>query len=149
MFEFLKRRRHRERYRAAMTVYVAVYTYARLTAGDKARVGEWVREFLEGRRSSGGFTYLEFDMFFDARSKAAFWAVAMNALGIPPAIPGEHWDIPNPAGWWRRHGEIDRLLLHFRPYNPTTTEVENYLSSKGIDVGAIDLMARNRRVIRL
>jgi hypothetical protein len=146
LFEFLKRRRYRERFRAALAVYVAAYTYELLTASDKACVREWIREFAEWRGTWSGITFFEFDMFLDARAKAAFWAVAMNDLGIPPSIPGEHWDIPSTPGWWSRHREVDRLLLHFRPYNATTTEVENYLLSKGIDVGAIDLLERNRRV---
>jgi hypothetical protein len=63
----------------------------------------------------------------------------MKSLGIPPAIPGEVWQIPAQPRWFSRFSVVNQLLRDWRPFNETTSQVEDYLKSKGVDVTTMDL----------
>jgi hypothetical protein len=129
------------RYRAALTIYLAAYTYHHLSQSDRNRISGWVRSLIDGRFNPA-FSFKEYEMFLPVRTKAAFWAVAMKSLSISPAIPGEVWDIPSQPRWWNRFSVVNTLILDFRPLNPSTRKAEDYLASKGADVTAIDLQAK-------
>jgi hypothetical protein len=140
-FAHLKQWQVRQRYRAALTIYVASYTYKTLSIHDQCRISDWVKDLIDGQFNPS-FSFKEYELFLPIHTKAAFWAVAMNALGIPPAVPGETWLIPRQRGWLRRFGVINKLIRDWRPFNATTTQVQEFLNSKGIDTSTIDLQAR-------
>lgn len=137
----IKQWRVRQRYRAALTIYVASYTYKTLSVDDQWRISNWIKTLIDGQFNPA-FSFKEYELFLPIHIKAAFWAVAMNALGIPPAVPGETWLIPSQRRWLSRFGVINKLIRDWRPFNATTTEVERFLNSKGVDASAIDLQAR-------
>jgi len=87
------------------------------------------------------FSFKEFELFLPVRAKAAFWALAMNSLGIPPMVPGEVWQIPVQSRW-RNIRLANRLILDWRSFDPTTIQVRDYLKSKGADVTTIHLAAK-------
>lgn len=140
-FQRLKQRKVRRRYDAALTIYVAAYTYGHLSTTDQKRVADWIKNLIDGGFLPA-FSFMEFKLFMQVKAKAAFWAVAMKSLGIPPSIPGEVWQIPAQPRWGSRFSVVNKLLGNWRLIGPTTTEAENYLISKGIDVTSIDLHAR-------
>jgi hypothetical protein len=98
LFQYLKQWQVRRRYRAALTIYLASYTYRYLSLDDQHRVSDWTRNLIDGKFNPA-FSFKEFELFLPVRAKAAFWAVAMNSLGIPPAGPGELWQIPVQSRW--------------------------------------------------
>jgi hypothetical protein len=141
LFQHLKQKQVRRRYRAALTIYVAAYTYRHLSLDDQSRISDWVRNLIDGKFNPA-FSFKEFELFLPVRAKAAFWAVAMKSLGIPPAVPGEDWRIPIQPRFLSRFSVVNKLLLDWRLRSAATTQVEDYLKAKGIDVTAIDLQAR-------
>jgi hypothetical protein len=141
LFQHLKQRRFRRRYLAALTIYLAAYTYRHLPAADQNRISDWVRNLIEGQFNPA-FSFKEFELFLPIRAKAAHWAVAMKALGIPPAVSGEDWQIPAQPRWLSRFWVVNKLMLNWRLCSAATTQAEEYLQSKGIDVSTIDLQAR-------
>lgn len=138
LFQPLRQRRVRRQYCAALTIYVASYTYKSLSRDDQIRISIWVKNLIDGKFNPA-FSFKEFELFLPVHAKAAFWAVAMKSLGISPAIPGETWPIPAQPRWMSRFGVVNQLLRNWRPFNSTTTQVESYLKSKGVDVTTMDL----------
>jgi hypothetical protein len=141
LFHRLRQWQVRRRYLAALTIYVASYTYRHLSPDDQNRISDWVRNLIDGRFNPA-FSFKEYELFLPIHAKAAFWAVAMKSLGIPPAIPGEVWQIPAQPRWRNRFSVVNKLILDWRPFNAITTQVQDYLKSKGVDVTSIDLQAR-------
>ena len=141
LFQRLKQWQVRRRYQAALVIYVASYTYRHLSMDDQRRISDWVKNLIEGKFTVM-VSFKDYELFWPIRAKAAYWAVAMKSLGIPPAIPGEVWEIPNQPRWRHRFTVVNKLLRDFRPFNRTTTQVQDYLKSKGVDVTTIDLQAR-------
>ena len=141
LFEHLKQWRVRRRYQAALAIYVASYTYRQLSMDDQRRISDWVKNLIDGKITVL-VSFKDYELFMPVRAKAAYWAVAMKSLGIPPAIPGEVWEIPGQSRWRHRFSVVNKLLQDFRPFSSTTTQVQDYLKSKGVDVTNIDLQAR-------
>jgi hypothetical protein len=140
-FQRLKHWQFRRRYRAALTIYIASYTYKTLSSEDQGRISNWVRNLIDGKFNPA-FSFKEFELFLPMHAKAAFWAVAMKSLGIPPAVPGEIWRIPPQPRWLSRFGVANKLIRDWRPFNAITTQVQEFLKSKGVDVSTIDLQTR-------
>jgi hypothetical protein len=141
LIQHLKQWQVRRRYRAALTIYVAAYTYRHLCPDDQNRISDWVRHLIDGKFNPA-FSFKEFELFLPVHAKAAFWAVAMKSLAIPPAVPGEVWQIPVQPRWRSRFSVVNKLLRDWRPYNTTTNKVQDYLKSKDVDVTTMDLQAR-------
>lgn len=140
LFRYLKERQVRRRYRTALIIYLASYTYLHLSSGDQSRVSNWIRNLIDGKFNPA-FSFKEFELFLPVRAKAAFWAVALNSLGIPPAVSGEVWQLPIKSRW----GNIrlaNKMILNWRLSSPATIQVQDYLKSKGVDVTTIDLGAK-------
>ena len=140
LFQYLKQRQSRRRYRAALTIYLASYTYTHLSSYDKNRITDWIRNLIDGKFNPA-FSFMDFQLFLPVRAKATFWAVAMHSLGIPPAVPREVWLIPSKSRW----GNIrlaNKMMLDWRSFSPTTIQAQDYLKSKGVDVTNIDLEAK-------
>jgi hypothetical protein len=142
LFQKLRERKFRRRYVAALTIYEAAYTYKQLSRSDQQRICEWIRHMIDDWFNPA-FSYKEFELFLPMRGKAPFWAVAMKALDIPPAIPGEVWQFPAQVRRWSRIRLANKLILDWRLLSEGTTQAADYLTSKGVDVAAIDLGARN------
>ena len=87
LFQRLKQRQVRRRYQAALAIYVASHTYRHLSMDDQLRISDWVKNLIE-EKSTVLVTFKDYELFWPVRAKAAYWAVAMKSLGIPPAIPG-------------------------------------------------------------
>jgi hypothetical protein len=141
LFKKLKDRKFQRQYIAALTIYEAAFTYKRLSRQEQARVNEWIRHRIDDRFLPAS-SYKEFELFMTVRGKAGFWAVAMKVLDIPPAIPGEVWQVSAPSRWMRLFGGISNMYFDWRLLSEGTTQAEEYLKSKGVDVAAIDLNAR-------
>jgi len=43
LFQFFKQRQFRRRYRAALTIYLASYTYGHISLDDRNRISDWIR----------------------------------------------------------------------------------------------------------
>ena len=140
-FRHVTQRRGQRRYKTALTIYLAIHTYLNLPATDRDRVSAWVKELIDGKFNPS-FSFKEFELFLPVYAKAAFWAVAMKSLCIPPAVLGEEWQIPDQPRWTNRFSVVNGLLRNWRPSNPTTTKAENYLKSKGVDVTILDPSAK-------
>lgn len=141
LYQLIKQLQFRRRYQTALTIYVAAYTYKSLAPEEQNRVSDWVKNLIDGKFNPS-FSFKEFELFLPIHAKAAFWAVAMKSLGIPPAVAGETWQIPIQRRWMNRFTVVNGLLRNWRPFNPTTSKVEEYLKSKGVDVTTVDLQAR-------
>ena len=140
LFQRLKQQKIRRRYIAALTIYVAAYTYRQLSTTDQNRISDWVRHLIDSGLLPA-FSFKEFELFLQIRAKAAFWAVAMKSLGIPPAIPGEVWQIPGQPRLRSRFSVVNKLLQNWRLIGAPPRK-RRYLKSKGIDVMSIDLHSR-------
>jgi len=141
LFEKLRERKFRRQYVAALTIYEAAYTYKLLSRDDQARINEWIRHAIDDRFNPA-FSYKEFELFLQVKVKAPCWAVAMKVLDIPPAIAGETWQVSVPSRWGRPFGFVSNLFLDWRLLSEATTQAEEYLKKKGVDVSSIDLSAR-------
>lgn len=141
LFKKLRERKFRRQYVAALTIYEAAYTYKLLSREDQARINEWIRHTIDDRFVPA-FSYKEFELFMQVKAKAPFWAVAMKVLDIPPAIAGETWQVSAPSRCGRPFGVVSNLFLDWRLLSEATTQAEEYLKSKGVDVAAIDLNSR-------
>jgi hypothetical protein len=142
LLQKLRERKFRRQYLAALTIYEAAYTYKQLSRSDQQRICEWIRHMIDDRFNPA-FSYKEFELFLLVSAKAPFWAVAMQALDIPPAIAGEVWQFPASVRRWSRIRLANKLILDWRLLSDATRQVGEYLTSKGVDVAAIDLRARN------
>jgi hypothetical protein len=141
LFQKLRERKFRRQYVAALTIYEAAYTYKQLSRSDQQRICEWIRHTIDDWFNPA-FSYKEFELFLPVTGKAPFWAVAMKALDILPAIPGELWQFPDPARRWGRIRRANKLIWDWRLLSEATMQAGEYLKSKGVDVAAIDLKAR-------
>ena len=134
-FDALRRRRFQRRYHAALVVYLAAYTYPRLSPADQQRIDREIEPYYE---RNTGFSAYEFKAFLPVSFKAAFWATVMNDLSIPPAVAGEQWTLPKKRWWADRLAAAHRLVANFRPYNPITNEVRDHLANKGVNVEELE-----------
>jgi hypothetical protein len=131
----IRQSRSRRRYAAALTIIIAGYTYSLLTAIERQKVDEAVSKILTG--TLGGASPFVFQRFYSASLKAACRAFAMAELHIPPAIPGESWNLPKKR-WWMSPTPFD-LLRNYRMSDNATTRAQVYLAARGVDLGALDL----------
>lgn len=145
LLRHLKEARIERKYRTALTIYLAVYTYTKLPVADQDRISAWVKMLIDGKFNPA-FSFKEYELFLPVYAKAAFWAVAMKSLQISPAVPGEEWQFPSQPRWLNRFYVVNKLLRNWRSFNQTTAKVESYLRSKGVDVGTMDL--RSTRLVR-
>jgi hypothetical protein len=134
-FDTLRRHRFQRRYHAALLVYLAAYTYPRLSPADQQRIDREIEQYYE---RNTGFSAYEFKTFLSVSFKAAFWAVVMNELSIPPAVAGEQWTLPKKRWWSDRLAAAHQLVANFRPYNPITNAARERLASKGVNVEALE-----------
>jgi hypothetical protein len=117
-FDALERRRYRRQYRAAWALFLVQGTFSKLSQAQQADITDRVTRLL---LQSGVDAYA-----FPPRSSfyTFFYAAQMKALGIPPALQGERWPLPErfplslldePYSWsspWRisRPSPFNRLL---------------------------------------
>src|SRR5208283_1098830 len=86
------------RYKAALTIHLAAYTFNVMARDERAKVDDKVYSNLNGWLF--GFAKFEFQRMFSPVLKAAWRAYAMSDLGIPPAIEGESWHLPKSRNLW-------------------------------------------------
>jgi hypothetical protein len=126
------------RHNAALTIWLAAYTYSVMTLGERAKVDEKVYENLHGWLS--GISKFEFQRLFPPALQASWRAYAMSDLNIPPAVEGEMWHLTKS---WRLWGGFTtgpgRLYSAYRPSDATASKAKSHLEFKGINVEALDL----------
>src|SRR6266702_2684159 len=147
-FSALRRRRYNRRYLSAWTLLLARYTYQKLSPVQQAAVRERDRQYLLACGDAW--------VFLKARSPQKYfpdYVIAMKSLGIPPALAGETWPVPQnvqmqavtpnrwgllPRGrnkvvwyWWK-------LITNYRVFDPATEDARRDLASRGIEVPIID-----------
>jgi hypothetical protein len=124
--------RFEQRYKAALTIFTAAYTFSVLTPSEQARVDDKVYENLSGPLI--GFSKFEFQRLFPPPLKAAWRAAAMADLNIPPALEAELWLIPPTKRWcWFLPGSGPvKLFRNFRAEDPSAKRAQKYLEAKGI-----------------
>ena len=128
----------KRRHDAALTIWLAAYTYSVMTLGERAKVDEKVYESLDGWLT--GISKFEFQRLFPPALKASWRAYAMSDLNIPPAIEGEMWQLPKS---WRLWGGFTtgpgRLYSAYRPSDATASNAKSHLEVTGVNVEALDL----------
>jgi hypothetical protein len=131
-------RSRERRYKAAMAVYLAAYTYQTMTLAKRQEVDGQVYKNLDGKIV--GASPFEFQRLYPSPVKAACRAFAMNDLGIPPAIEGEKWNLPNARRLWGALSNAPfKLHADYRPMDEATIRAQSYLEAKGIEWRALDL----------
>jgi hypothetical protein len=144
-FDVMERRRYRRQYRAAWAVFLVEGTLAKLSDAQQADITNRVTQLL---LQSGVDVYA-----FPPRSPffTFFYAAQMKALGIPPALQGERWPLPErfplslldePYSWsspWRisRPSPFNRLLWR----GLTVSNVRRH-GGKAVDDARRDIIAR-------
>jgi hypothetical protein len=129
---------HQLRYTAALTILLAEYTFSVLSPKDKERVDEKVYANLTGPLL--GFSRIEFQRMWSRALKAAWRAVAMAELGIPPAIEAEQWNIPKSRRWFGLPNSVpSKLFVNYCAAGEAANQARSYLEGKGINVQASDL----------
>jgi hypothetical protein len=88
-FDFLARLRYERQYRAAWAMFLVQCSFAGLSKGQQADVIQRVRELL--LRSGVNIYVLPPNSPF----LTFIYAAQMKALGIPPALEGEPWPLPD------------------------------------------------------
>jgi hypothetical protein len=128
-------------YNAAVTIYLAAYTYSLLAVAERSRVDEQVYAAMGG--SLVGFSPIEFQRMWPQAMKSAWRAYAMSDLGIPPAIEGEVWRLPKSRCMlWEFKTGPSKLFSAYRSYDQATARAKSDLESKGLDLWGLDLSAR-------
>ncbi len=134
LFGRLGNRSRQRKYRATLTIYTAIYTHGTLSGSDRTLVRDWLHSYLD-RPFLPAPSFVEFELLLPLHAKAPFWAIAMNELSIPPAVPDERWEVPGrgaPNRYW-----ATQLPLNFQLYGAVADQVRSYLSSKGVDISHI------------
>lgn len=162
-FSVLRRHKHERRYRAARLMMLGRYTYARLTPDERRAVRDRDRQYL---LKSGAAWAAKWPEKFPERFSLSY-VVAMKSLGIPPAVTGEQWDIPDdvvitavPAGkafslrpmtLGSANGRVVRFIFrlysNYRYADPATEAARLDLVARGADIPAVDLESLNQRVV--
>jgi hypothetical protein len=147
-FTQINRNRYERRYRSAWTLLLARYTYEKLTPEQQAAVRERDAQYLRALGSAAGY--------LRGRSPQKYFSdyvIAMKSLGIPPALEGERWPIPddvemppvNPSPWaWTPRGHHKtmtywrELVRSYRNFNSATEDARRDLAARGVDVQIVD-----------
>jgi hypothetical protein len=123
--------RLRKQYRNSRVLLLADHTYGSLGPEDRERVDTWVYQHLHG--GLGGISRFEFDRMLGTRVQSAWRAYAMAALGIPPAIAGESWNLPRLKRPWLSNSAKPLLLaLDYLPMSAPTQRAEQEMALKGV-----------------
>lgn len=161
-FSVMRRHRYERRYRAARLVMLGQYTYARLTPAQQRAVRDRDRQYL----------------LLTAAAWAAKWheklpeifhpdyVVAMKSLGIPPAVSGERWDIPEDvditasaarkiiarplllrAANRRVAKFVFQMFCNYRYADPATEAARLDLQAHGADIPKVDPASISQRVV--
>lgn len=162
-FSVLRRHKHERRYRAARLVMLGRYTYARLTPDERRAVRDRDRQYL---LTTGAAWAAKWHEKFPERFSLSY-VVAMKSLGIPPAVTGERWDIPDnvvinavPVGKalvarpmtvgsasYRVARFVFQLYSNYRYADSATEAARLDLVARGADIPAVDLESLNQRVV--
>lgn len=143
-FRALKRARYKRRYQAAWTLLLARYTYSKLPPVQQIAVRARDSQYLV----ACGDAYA---LFRDRNSKRfrPDYVIAMKSLGIPPALEGESWTIPDDVDmplvardkWGRKpRGRIPvihfwrKLTIDYQASDPATIDAHRDLALRGIEI---------------
>ena len=147
----LKRNRYNRRYLAAWTVMLAKYTYLKLSPEQQAAVRERGRQYLVACGNASPFIR-------GRNSQQCFpdYVIAMKSLGIPPALEGEQWPVPDdvempvvkPNSWGFVSSAQHRvlrywwnLITNYHYSDPATEAARLDLARRGVDIPDVDLGA--------
>ena len=148
-FSALKHARYNRRYRAAWTLLLAKHTYSTLTPQQQAAVRERDIQYFRARG-----TYFTFSRSRRLSCFFSDYVIAMKSLGIPPALAGERWAVPDDVDMpvaSRRPFEFFltpdgrkvtayrlRLVRDYRTFDPATADAQRELAKRGIEVSVLD-----------
>lgn len=111
----------KRKFRAALTVLLAEYTFERLPEKQKDQIQSSVRRVIE---RSGADPLAAFAM--PRHYRYGLIAAALKEQGIPPAVPGEEWTLAgNPFAIREDDEDFDAAM----------EEAYAYLKAKGVDLG--------------
>ena len=128
-FEFMRERKHRREFRAAVVTYLGGATYSQLSESERARVDAEVSRMLGASFTPATAMGLFTDHW---EVKAQTRARAMRRLGINPV--GElSWKDFIPVLLFAP--ELD-LFNQFNPYSSACSEAEKFLIDRGVSVQA-------------
>jgi len=162
-FSVFRRHKYELRYRAARLMMLGKYTYSRLTPEEQRAVRDRTRQYLLTTVAAWVWKWQEKspDRFYSD------YVVAMKSMGIPPALAGEAWDIPddivfvavpssriplvNPMRLGSRNYRVGQFLsqLYFNYHyaDPATEHARCDLVAHGADIPAVDPNALNEQVL--
>src|SRR3954469_2945489 len=128
MFSYLRERKYRREFRAAVVTFLGEATYAHLTAAERLRVDNEVSRML-----AASFTPATAMEYFSTypEVKAQTRARAMRRLRITPTGQGLSW-----------RDFLPRVLVipeanlfnQFNPFSPATCDAARFLSERGVIV---------------
>ena len=125
------------RYKAAVAIYLAAYTYSVMAPAERAR-GD-TKVYADMKSGLTGFSPMEFQKMWSPPMRAAWRAYAMLDLGIPPAIEGEIWSVPKSRRiLWGVPNGPNKLFIDYRASNEATSRAQSYLEAKGMDARALE-----------
>lgn len=110
------------KYRAALNALLAKYTYQSLDLETQQKVKKQTEKIL----SAGGFRDAAEELArLEERERYGFYALAMAELGIPPSLPGEHWQfIKNPyVALLNAENQIGAAKIHFQKSHGVEVEI--------------------------